>query len=229
MGRNKLSLIFKWRALSVILSLSMSIAANMYLNLLLLYLLVVWHLSLMVVYYVCKDRCRIGVLDDSCREISWLIRSVFTVSVIIGIMAFLGEARVEERITSLLFPVVALDLIMSVFFILFFYGRSKWQRAPTTSRFSGDSAITYANGQIMTEYADSNYYSSDHDISGTQSDYHAYSITDSSPSVNPASGLPMVNDTIDVGGNAYGFGDTSFVSYDHNTNQFSDFDYHNNP
>lgn len=110
-----------------------------------------------------------------------------------------------------------------------FAGFSAETGSPLQSSEAGmtnDSALFHANGQTVTAYADSDYNASDYDW--PQSNYHTSSFSDSSLVVNPASGLPMINDATDVAGNVYGFGEPMFPSYDHDTNQFSDFDYHNN-
>lgn len=92
---------------------------------------------------------------------------------------------------------------------------------------TNDSALFHANGQTVMAYPNSDYNAADYDW--PQSDYHTTSTLDNSPGVNPASGLPMANDAIDVGGNVYGFGEPVFNDDSFHTNQFSDFDYHNNP
>jgi hypothetical protein len=227
MKQNKLNFIFKWRFFSVVLSFCMATAANMYLRLTPLYLVVVWHFSLMMVCYVFKDRPYFETLNKISRSKGRLFICLFTVSFVVGVMAFLGEARLEERFTSLLFPVVTLDLIISVFSLIFFCDSSKWQHGRSVSQFGPSSEKNHVNDRIAAAYADSGYDVMSNETHWPQSDYHANSITDSSLGVNPASGLPMANDAIDIGGNVYGFGESSFVNYDHHTSQFSDFDYHN--
>lgn len=226
---NNLSIIFKWRLLGFALSFSMAVAANMYLKLPLLYVLVVWNFMLMTIFYIRKNSTRVKALNESCRNNLRFIIGALFVSCIIGFVAFLGEARLEERIASLLFPLVSLDLIMSVLFLLFSFSHSKWQRVgPATGPAQG-SAMNAENGQIAAVYADSDYDLMSNEIYWPQNDYHTTSALDSSPGVNPASGLPMANDAIDVGGNVYGFGEPVFNDDSFHTNQFSDFDYHNNP
>lgn len=224
---NNLSVVFKWRLFGFVLSFFMAVAANMYLEIPLLYMLTVWHFMFMAIFYIRKDSPRIKALNESCRNNLRLIKGALLVSCIIGFVAFLGEARLEERIVSLLFPVVALDLIMSVLFLLFSYSHSKWQRVGPVSGPAESSAMYGGNGGIATAYPDSDYSATDYDW--PQSDYHTSAVSDSSLGVNPASGLPMINDAMDIAGNVYGFGEPTFPSYDHHTNQFSDFDYHNNP
>lgn len=102
------------------------------------------------------------------------------------------------------------------------------QQLPRAIGTEGYSSVHDTNGQMVTAFADSDYSATDRDIYWPQHDYHTNSAFDSSPGVNPASGLPMVNDVMDVGGNVYGFGEPTFSNDSFNTNQFSDFDYHNN-
>lgn len=99
----------------------------------------------------------------------------------------------------------------------------------TTPVFASGPAINSTSCQLVSAYADSDYNSAEHDLYCPQSDYHTSATSGDSFDINPASGLPMVNSAIDVGGNPYGFGEPTFSSYDHHTSQFSDFDYHNNP
>ncbi|RXJ10748.1 hypothetical protein [Lelliottia nimipressuralis] len=153
---------------------------------------------------------------------------IYICAVALGITMSLTTSRTMDAIFLLLFYVVCLDAIMAIPFVLSFTDKSKWQHGGPVSRSGSGSEINHVNGHMAAAYADSDYNLMSNEMCWPQSDCHANSITDSPPGVNPASGLPMANDAIDVGGNVYGFGDTSFVNYDHHTNQFSDFDYHNN-
>jgi hypothetical protein len=153
---------------------------------------------------------------------------VYICAIALGVMVSMTASRILEAIGSLLIYVVCLDAFMAIPFVLSFTDKSKWQYGGSVTRSGLCAEINHVNGQMAAVYADSNYDQMSNDLYWPQSDHHANSIIDSSPGVNPASGLPMANDAIDVGGNVYGFGDTSFVNYDHHTNQFSDFDYHNN-
>ena len=98
----------------------------------------------------------------------------------------------------------------------------------TAAEFGASSASHFVGDRMAAAYADSDYDLMSNEIYWPQSDYHTTSALDNSPGVNPASGLPMANDSIDVGGNVYGFGDPVFSNDSFHTNQFSDFDYHNN-
>ncbi|MEG5888161.1 hypothetical protein UXP46_23255 [Enterobacter ludwigii] len=220
---NNFSVIFKWRLLGLALSFSMAVAANMYLKLPLLYVLVVWNFMLTTVFHIRKDSPRIKALNESCRNNLRLIMGALLVSCIIGFVAFLGEARLEERIASLLFPIVVLDLIMSVLLLLFSYSHTKWQRAGPAQ-----GSVMYAeNGQIAAAYADSEYDLMSNEIYWPQSDYHTSAFSSDSFDINPSTGQTMVG-MYDTSGCLYGYSDPVFTDDHHNTNQFSDFDYHNN-
>lgn len=223
---NNLSIIFKWRLLGLALSFSMTVAANMYLKLPLLYVLVVWNFMLMTFFYIRRNSPRVKALNEICRNNLRFIIGALFVSCIIGFVAFLGEARLEERIASLLFPIVSLDLIISVLFLLFSFSHSKWQHVgPATGPAQG-SAMHTENGQIAAAYADSDYNVADYDW--PQSDYHMSAFSSDSFDINPATGQTMVG-MYDTSGCLYGYSDPVFTDDHHNTNQFSDFDYHNNP
>lgn len=100
----------------------------------------------------------------------------------------------------------------------------KWQRSNHKSGFD-DNLI---GNQMIMPYADSGLIADDSDTYWHQSPHYTASSIDSSPDVNPASGLIMVDNAIDVAGNFYGFYDHSFSNDISQTNQFSDYDYHNN-
>lgn len=221
---NNFSVIFKWRLLGFILSFSMAVAANMYLKLPLLYVLVVWNFMLMAIFYIRKNSPHIKVLNEFCSNNLRLIMGALLVSCIIGFVAFLGEARLEERIASLLFPIVVLDLIMSVLFLLFSYSHSKWQRVVPVSDPAAPAAMYGGNGQVAATYAESDYNAADYDW--PQSDYHTSAVSSDSFDINPATGQTMVG-MYDTSGCLYGYSDPVFTDNNH-TNQFSDFDYHNN-
>jgi hypothetical protein len=152
--------------------------------------------------------------------------TVYCLAIAVGVVVSTTTSGVSNSITLLLFYVTCLDALMAIPFVLSFTDKTKWQSAgPAIGPVQG-SAMCGGNGQIAPTYAGSDYNATDFDW--PQSDYHTTSALDSSPGVNPASGLPMANDAIDVGGNVYGFGDPVFSNDSFHTNQFSDFDYHNN-
>ncbi|MBF4180370.1 hypothetical protein [Lelliottia nimipressuralis] len=170
--------------------------------------------------------------EQSLRVISHggsvILITVYCLAIAVGVVVSMTTSGVSNSITLLLFYVTCLDALMAIPFVLSFTDKSKWQHGGSVSQFGPGSENNHVNDRIAAAYADSDYDLMSNEICWPQSDYYANSDTDSSPGVNPASGLPMANDAIDVGGNVYGFGDTSFANYDHHTNQFSDFDYHNN-
>lgn len=152
---------------------------------------------------------------------------LYVLAVSMGIMVAMQSAGIAHSIAVACFYVVVLDALMAIPFVLSFSDKSKWQHGGHVSRTESGSETNHVSDHIAAAYADSDYDLMSNETYWPQSDYHANSITDSSLGVNPASGLPMANDAIDIGGNVYGFGDASFANYDHHTSQFSDFDYHN--
>lgn len=159
---------------------------------------------------------------------SIVIVVIYICAIALGVFASMNASRTTEAVCSLLIYVVCLDALLAIPFTLSFTDRSKWQHVAPASGFVAGSSLHDTNGQMVTAFADSDYSATDRDMYWPQNDYHTNSAFDSSPGVNPASGLPMVNDVMDVGGNVYGFGEPTFSNDSFNTNQFSDFDYHNN-
>lgn len=88
-----------------------------------------------------------------------------------------------------------------------------------------NSAMYCSNGQTVTPYPESDYSVTDYDW--PQSDYHTSALSSDSFDINPATGQTMVG-MYDTSGCLYGYSDPVFTDHNH-TNQFSDFDYHNNP
>lgn len=109
-----------------------------------------------------------------------------------------------------------------------FSGFSADAGSPLQSSVAGmtnESALFQANGQTVTAYADSDYNAADYDW--PQSDYHSSTVSSDSFDINPATGQTMVG-MYDTSGCLYGYSDPVFTDNHHHTNQFSDFDYHNN-
>ncbi|MFW7208749.1 MULTISPECIES: hypothetical protein [unclassified Enterobacter] len=171
--------------------------------------------------------------EKSLRVISrsglFLLITVYCLAIAVGVVVSTTTSGVSNSITLLLFYVTCLDALMAIPFVMSFTDKTKWQSAGSVTGLAASSVMNGENGQITAAYADSDYDLMNNEIYWPQSDYHTTSALDSSPGVNPASGLPMANDAIDVGGNVYGFGEPVFNDDSFHTNQFSDFDYHNNP
>jgi len=91
----------------------------------------------------------------------------------------------------------------------------------------GDSSVLYSNDRIAAAYADSDYDLMSNEIYWPQSDSHASSTSGDSFDINPATGQTMVG-MYDTSGCLYGYSDPAFINDNHLTNQFSDFDSHNN-
>lgn len=149
---------------------------------------------------------------------------VYTCAIALGVTVSMTASRHMDAIFLILFYVVCLDALMAIPFVLSFTDKTKWQRvnyAPGTHSNNADS-------QIFKPYDDSGLSAHDSDTYWHQSPHYIASSIDSSPAVNPASGLIMIDDAIDVAGNFYGFNDHSFSNDISQSNQFSDYDYHNN-
>ncbi|HHA2302499.1 hypothetical protein I4P06_21635 [Enterobacter asburiae] len=158
-----------------------------------------------------------------------LLIAVYCLAIAVGVVVSTTTSGVSNSITLLLFYVTCLDALMAIPFVMSFTDKTKWQIAGPATGLAASSVMNGENCQITAAYADSDYDLMNNEIYWPQNDYHTTSALDSSPGVNPASGLPMANDAIDVGGNVYGFGEPVFNDDSFHTNQFSDFDYHNNP
>lgn len=96
----------------------------------------------------------------------------------------------------------------------------------TAAELGTSSASHFVGDRIAAAYADSDYNAADYDW--PHSDYHTSAISSDSFDINPATGQTMVG-MYDTSGCLYGYSDPVFTDDHHNTNQFSDFDYHNNP
>lgn len=149
---------------------------------------------------------------------------VYTCAIALGITVSMTASRPMEAIGSLLIYVVILDALVAIPFVLTFTNYFELQRVHYASGTLGN----LADSQVVTGYTDSGSISHDSGTYWHQSPHYTDSGIDSSSAVNPASGLIMVNDAIDVAGNFYGFNDHSFSNDISQTNQFSDYDYHNN-
>lgn len=145
----------------------------------------------------------------------------------VGYMAGYDDGTMFDGLLCLWFYMVLSDCLLSIVMSAILSSDRKHKAVYAAPRIGSGSEINHVNGHIAAAYAASDYDLMSNEMYWPQSDYHANSIADSSLGVNPASGLPMANDAIDIGGNVYGFGEASFVNYDHHTSQFSDFDYHN--
>lgn len=97
-----------------------------------------------------------------------------------------------------------------------------------SSGMSSQLVFNHADGHMTTRYVDYDLIATDSDTYWYQSPHYTASSIDSSTDVNPASGLIMIDDAIDVAGNFYGFNDHSFSNDNSHISQFSDYDYHNN-
>ncbi|WP_312156807.1 hypothetical protein [Lelliottia nimipressuralis] len=143
----------------------------------------------------------------------------------LGVFVSMNTPKTVESIFLLLFYVTCLDALMAIPFIMSFTDQSKWQRVGPVSGPAASSAMHGANGGIAAAYADSDYNAADYDW--PQSDYHTSVLSSDSFDINPATGQTMVG-MYDTSGCLYGYSDPVFTDNNH-TNQFSDFDYHNNP
>lgn len=149
---------------------------------------------------------------------------VYTCAIALGVAVSMTASRPMEAIGLLLIYVVILDALVAIPFVLSFTNYSEWQRV----RYVPGTHSNHADSQMFKPYADSDLIANDSDTYWHQSPHYTASSIDSSPDVNPASGLIMVDNAIDVAGNFYGFNDHSFSNDISQTNQFSDYDYHNN-
>lgn len=149
---------------------------------------------------------------------------VYTCAIALGVTVSMTASRPMEAIGLLLIYVVILDALVAIPFVLSFTNYSEWQRV----RYVPGAHSNHADSQMFKPYADSDLIANDSDTYWHQSPHYTAASIDSSPDVNPASGLIMIDDAIDVAGNFYGFNDHSFSNDISQTNQFSDYDYHNN-
>lgn len=224
MNVSDFSYLSKWRFFGVVLNLTMAFFANLYLDIPLLFGMALFHASLAFFYYPFTKRRGGEHVNDAIRKKIRFILGGYFFALVIGLMAFLGEARIEERITSLLLPVIVIDLIMSILSIGFLLPESALYSPNNSSSSDGNSL----NSAMVGPYGNSGLSAHDSDTYWHQSPHYTASSIDSSPAVNPASGLIMIDNAIDVAGNFYGFNDHSFSNDISQTNQFSDYDYHNN-
>ncbi len=219
-------LLLKFRTVSLLISFVF--ATTVYVNVRGLFMFPLFLLQVAALILAIKLKC--WDKEQSLRVISrggliFLI-TVYCLAITVGVVVSTTTSGVSNSITLLLFYVTCLDALMAIPFVLSFTDKTKWQSAGPATGLAQGAAMYAGNGQIAAAYEDSDYNAADYDW--PQSDYHTTSALDNSPGVNPASGLPMANDSIDVGGNVYGFGDPVFSNDSFHTNQFSDFDYHNN-
>ena len=152
------------------------------------------------------------------------IMFVYGLAIALGILVSMTATSAIEAISLLLIYVVFLDALMAIPFVLSFTNYFELQRVHYAAGTHGNSA----DSTMVRTYDDSGLSDYDSDSYWHQSPHYTDSSIDSSSAVNPASGLIMVNDAIDVAGNFYGFNDHSFSNDISQTNQFSDYDYHNN-
>lgn len=96
----------------------------------------------------------------------------------------------------------------------------------TAAEFGASSASHFVGDRMAAAYADSDYDLMSNEIYWPQSDYHKSAVSSDSFDINPATGQTMVG-MYDTSGCLYGYSDPVFTDNNH-TNQFSDFDYHNN-
>ena len=153
-----------------------------------------------------------------------IIMFVYGLALALGILVSMTASSAIEAISLLLIYVVFLDALMAIPFVLSFTNYFELQRV----RYASGTHSNHADSQMFKPYDDSGLSAHDSDTYWHQSPHYTASSIDSSPDVNPASGLIMVDNAIDVAGNFYGFNDHSFSNDISQTNQFSDYDYHNN-
>jgi len=158
------------------------------------------------------------------RGASVLLITLYVMAMSMGVMVAIQSANLAHSIAVACFYVVILDAIMAIPFVLSFTNYSEWQRV----RYVPGTHSNHADSQMFNLYDGSGLNAHDSDTYWHQSPHYTASSIDSSPDVNPASGLIMVDNAIDVAGNFYGFNDHSFSNDISQTNQFSDYDYHNN-
>lgn len=141
----------------------------------------------------------------------------------LGVFVSMKTPKTVESIFLLLFYVTCLDALMAIPFVMSFTDQSKWQRVGPVSG-GASSALHGDNNQTVMAYAGSDYNAADYDW--PQSDYYTSALSSDSFDINPATGQTMVG-MYDTSGCLYGYSDPVFTDNNH-TNQFSDFDYHNN-
>lgn len=218
--------LLEFRAISLLVSAFFAVVVYMDVSGIFMFSLFFLQLATFALAFLLKRKRKQKSLVEINLSASIVLVVVYICAIALGVFASMNASRTMEAVCSLLIYVVCLDALMAIPFVLSFTDKTKWQSAGPATGLAQGAAMYAGNGQIAAAYADSDYNAADYDW--PQSDYHTTSALDNSPSVNPASGLPMANDSIDVGGNVYGFGDPVFSNDSFHTNQFSDFDYHNN-
>ncbi|EPZ8357894.1 hypothetical protein ACXWYY_003438 [Enterobacter hormaechei] len=219
--------LLKFRTISLVVSFAF--ATTVYVNVHSFYMFPLFLLQVASLIFAIKLKC--WNKEQSLRVISrgglvFLI-TVYCLAIAVGGGASTTTSGVSNSITLLLFYVTCLDALMAIPFVLSFTDKSKWQHGRSVSQFGPSSEKTHVNDRIAAAYADSGYDPMSNEMYWPQSDSHASSIPGDSFDINPATGQTMVG-MYDTSGCLYGYSDPVFINDNHLTNQFSDFDYHNN-
>lgn len=177
---------------------------------------------------ICFLKTRAGLIVKlTAKRLAGMVVFIFTMSAV-GFMAGYDGGTFFDGVLTLWFYSALSTCLLGLVMPFIFSDRNRAINH-TVAEFGTSSAAHLAEDRIATSYFDSDYDLRNNEVYWPQNDYHTTSALYNSPGVNPASGLPMANDAIDVGGNVYGFGEPMFNDDSFHTNQFSDFDYHNNP
>lgn len=218
--------IMKFRCCSIIIAIALGVESyvNAHQSLMLAFPLIQFFIAWILLSLI-KKHCFKKVLKIS-RAVLLFVCMVYFIGLLLGGYVSSISSGFSEKFFSLLIYISCVDVAIGLILIVSFAENSKWKRVSCTSGYGSNPA----DSAMVRPYDDSvlSAYGFDSNSYWHQSPHYTTASIDSSPAVNPASGLIMVDDAIDVAGNFYGFNDHSFSNDSSQTNQFSDYDYHNN-
>lgn len=218
--------LLKFRAVSLLVSAIFAIVVYIDVSGFFMLPLFLFQLATFALAFLLKRKRKQNSLVEINFSASIALVVVYICAIALGVFASMNSSRTMEAVCSLLIYVVCLDALMAIPFVMSFTDKTKWQSAGAATGLAASSVMNGENGQMVTTNPNSDYNAADYDW--PHSDYHTSAFSSDSFDINPATGQTMVG-MYDTSGCLYGYSDPVFTDEHHNTNQFSDFDYHNNP